>query len=196
MSAAPLPDSSIALVVTSPPYFAGKAVRDANSGRGTIPSSYVEYLADARATCSPSARVLEPGGRIAVNVANLGRKPYRSLSADVITILQDDLGTCCCAARSSGSKAEGASGNVRVGIVPNATNPVLRDLTERIIIASKGRFDRAVPTASASSPAAPQGTISKEELHGLRRSTSGRSPPRSAPRVGHPAPFPVSCPSG
>ena len=37
-------------------------------------------------------RVLEPGGRIAVNVANLGRKPYRSLSADVTTILQDDLG--------------------------------------------------------------------------------------------------------
>ncbi len=34
-------------------------------------------------------RVLEPGGRIAVNVANLGRKPYRSLSADVTRILEE-----------------------------------------------------------------------------------------------------------
>ena len=52
-------------------------------------------LEDVFAEC---VRALEPGGRIAVNVANLGRKPYRSLSADVIGILQDRLG-CCCAAR-------------------------------------------------------------------------------------------------
>ena len=33
-------------------------------------------------------RVLEPGGRIAVKVANLGRKPYRSLSGEVLGILE------------------------------------------------------------------------------------------------------------
>ena len=44
------------------------------------------------ATSSPSAcACLEPGGRIAVNVANLGRRPYRNLAADVTAILQDDL---------------------------------------------------------------------------------------------------------
>lgn len=37
-------------------------------------------------------RTLEPGGRIAVNVTNLGRRPYRSLTADVSGILQDRLG--------------------------------------------------------------------------------------------------------
>ena len=60
-----------------------------SSAQGGVPASYVEYL-ELLETCSRSAcSKLEPGGRIAVNVANLGRKPYRSLSADVITILQD-----------------------------------------------------------------------------------------------------------
>ena len=45
-------------------------------------------LEDVFAEC---VRTLEPGGRIAVNVANLGRKPYRALSADIIWILQDGL---------------------------------------------------------------------------------------------------------
>ena len=45
-------------------------------------------LRDVFAEC---VRTLEPGGRIAVNVANLGRRPYRSLAADVTAILQDDL---------------------------------------------------------------------------------------------------------
>ena len=85
-------DASVALVVTSPPYFAGKEYEEA-LGEGHVPASYLDYLEHAHRACSPSrVRTLEPGGRIAVNVANLGRKPYRSLSADVIGILQDDLG--------------------------------------------------------------------------------------------------------
>src|SRR5581483_1452942 len=86
-----LPDGSVALVVTSPPYFAGKEY-EAALGEGSIPASYLEYLGMLRDVFAECRRVLEPGGRIAVNVANLGRKPYRSLSADVIRILQDDLG--------------------------------------------------------------------------------------------------------
>ena len=90
-----LPDNSVALVVTSPPYFVGKefelAIND-DSQESHIPSSYVEYLSMLRDVFAECSRVLEPGGRIAVNVANLGRKPYRSLSSDVIRILQDDLG--------------------------------------------------------------------------------------------------------
>src|SRR5699024_8204859 len=78
-----LPDGSVALVVTSPPYFAGKAYEEA-LGEGHIPADYVEYLDMLEGVFAECARKLEPGGRIAVNVANLGRKPYRSLSADVI----------------------------------------------------------------------------------------------------------------
>ncbi|HKY77575.1 MAG TPA: DNA methyltransferase, partial [Acidimicrobiia bacterium] len=81
-----LPDGCVALVVTSPPYFAGKEY-EAALGEGAIPASYLEYLGMLRDVFAECRRVLEPGGRIAVNVANLGRKPYRSLSADVIRIL-------------------------------------------------------------------------------------------------------------
>jgi site-specific DNA-methyltransferase (adenine-specific) len=87
----PLGDACVALVVTSPPYFAGKAYEEA-LGEGHIPGSYIEYLQMLTDVFAECKRVLEPGGRIAVNVANLGRKPYRSLCADVIRILQDDLG--------------------------------------------------------------------------------------------------------
>ncbi|MGC2239517.1 MAG: DNA methyltransferase, partial [Acidimicrobiia bacterium] len=84
-------DRSVALIVTSPPYFAGKEY-ETDMAAGHVPSSYVEYLEMLRDVFALCLRKLEPGGRMAVNVANLGRKPYRSLSADVISVLQDDLG--------------------------------------------------------------------------------------------------------
>ena len=83
--------SSVALVVTSPPYFAGKQYEEELGAEG-IPASYTEYIALLEGVFAECVAKLEPGGRIAVNVANLGRKPYRSLSADVIGILQDKLG--------------------------------------------------------------------------------------------------------
>jgi DNA modification methylase len=86
-----VPADSVALVVTSPPYFVGKEY-EAALGQGGVPTSYLDYLGMLRDVFSECVRTLEPGGRIAVNVANLGRRPYRSLSADVIGILQDDLG--------------------------------------------------------------------------------------------------------
>ncbi|MFM7068024.1 MAG: DNA methyltransferase, partial [Actinomycetes bacterium] len=80
-------DRSVALVVTSPPYFAGKEYEEA-LGEGHVPASYLEYLDMLTDVFAECARILEPGGRIAVNVANLGRRPYRSLGADVVAILQ------------------------------------------------------------------------------------------------------------
>src|SRR4029079_16532646 len=82
--------ASVALVVTSPPYFAGKEYEQA-LGEGHVPATYLDYLQMLEEVFAECARKLEPGGRIAVNVANLGRKPYRSLAADVVTILQDRL---------------------------------------------------------------------------------------------------------
>ena len=84
-------DDSVALVVTSPPYFVGKEYEEA-VGQGHIPADYVDFLAMLEEVFAECVRKLEPGGRIAVNVANLGRRPYRSLSADVTSILQDRLG--------------------------------------------------------------------------------------------------------
>src|SRR5207245_4000595 len=132
----------VALVTTSPPYYSGKAYEEAR-GEGHIPGSYVEYLTMLRDVMTECVRVLEPGGRVAVNVANLGRKPYRSLAADVIAILQDDLGLLL-RGEIIWVKASGASGNCAWGSFASAANPVLRDVTERVVVASKGRFDRAL----------------------------------------------------
>src|ERR1700722_20678152 len=67
-----VPDASVALVVTSPPYFAGKEY-EASLGEQGIPATYFEYLGLLREVFAECVRKLESGGRIAVNVANLGR---------------------------------------------------------------------------------------------------------------------------
>jgi DNA modification methylase len=187
-----LPDGSVALVVTSPPYFAGKEYEEA-LGHGEIPASYGEFLDMLRDVFAACLRKLEPGGRIAVNVANLGRKPYRSLSADVIGILQDDLGLLL-RGEVIWQKGEGAAGNCAWGSFRSAANPVLRDITERVIIASKGRFDRARSTQQRATEGYPhENTLTSDEFMSATLDV-WRIESESARRVNHPAPFPVQLP--
>lgn len=187
-----LPDGSVALIVTSPPYFAGKEYEEA-LGHGQIPASYGGFLDMLREVFTVCVRKLEPGGRIAVNVANLGRKPYRSLSADVIGILQDDLGLLL-RGEVIWQKGEGASGNCAWGSFRSAANPVLRDITERLIIASKGRFDRAKSTQQRAAEALPyENTLTTDEFMSATLDV-WHIDPESARRVNHPAPFPVQLP--
>ena len=189
---AELPDNSVALVVTSPPYFSGKEYELA-LGEGHIPATYQKYLGMLREVFSECRRVVEPGGRMAVNVANLGRKPYRSLSADVIGILQDDLGMLL-RGEVLWMKADGASGSCAWGSFGSAANPVLRDLTERVIVASKGRFDRAPSRAKRKELGLPYiNSISEKEFMAATLDV-WKIPPASATRIGHPAPFPVELP--
>ena len=185
-------DASVALVVTSPPYFAGKEYEEA-LGEGHIPASYLDYLGMLTDVFAECVRTLEPGGRIAVNVANLGRKPYRSLSADVIAILQDRLGLLL-RGEVIWHKARGASGSCAWGSFRSPANPVLRDLTERVVIASKGRFDRALSRPERQQRGLPSGiSLTKEEF--IEATTDvWELPSERATRVGHPAPFPVELP--
>jgi len=184
--------NSVALVVTSPPYFAGKEYEEA-LGHGHIPASYNEYRAMLRAVFEQCVQALEPGGRIAVNVANLGRKPYRSLAADVIGILQDDL-RLLLRGEVVWQKAHGAGGSCAWGSFQSASNPVLRDVTERVVIASKGRFDRALTRRDRHERSLPsEGTIFKDEFMEATLDLWD-IPAESATRVGHPAPFPVELP--
>lgn len=186
-----LPDACVALVVTSPPYFVGKAY-EADVGQGVVPAGYAEYLAMLADVFAECARVLEPGGRIAVDVANLGRKPYRSLSGDVSSILED-LGLLP-RGEIVWIKGKGANGSCAWGSYASPANPVLRDVTERIVVASKGRFDRAIPRKKRAEMDLPHvSTIYPEDFRAWTLDT-WYFPPESAKRVGHPAPFPPELP--
>ncbi len=185
-------DNSVALVVTSPPYFAGKQYEEELEREG-VPSSYLEYLEMLTAVFAECVRTLEPGGRIAVNVANLGRKPYRSLSADVIRILEHDLGLLL-RGELIWQKSEGASGSCAWGSYRSAANPVLRDLTERVVVASKGRFDRARTVKQRAADGLPhESTVMTDDFLALTLDV-WTIPAESARRVGHPAPFPIELP--
>lgn len=185
-------NGSVALVVTSPPYFAGKQYEEELERQG-VPSTYLEYLDLLREVFAECVRKLEPGGRIAVNVANLGRKPYRSLAADVIQILERDLGLLL-RGELIWQKGEGASGSCAWGSFRSASNPVLRDISERVIVASKGRFDRAKTVKQRAAEGLPhESTLMTEDFMALTLDIWS-IPPESARRVGHPAPFPVELP--
>ena len=195
-----LPENSVALVVTSPPYFVGKDYELAVTGDGKttdeaarIPETYFEFLEMLRGVFAECCRVLEPGGRIAVNVANLGRKPYRSLSADIINILQDDLGMLL-RGEVIWEKASVSSGSCAWGSFAKASNPVLRDMTERVVIASKGRFSRALTVKKRQARGLPhESSLANDEFVDVTRDV-WRIDPESATRIGHPAPFPVELP--
>ena len=183
---------SVALVVTSPPYFAGKEYEQ-DLGRDGVPATYFEYLGLLRDVFAECRRVLEPGGRIAVNVANLGRRPYRSLAGDVSQLLQD-LGLLL-RGEVVWWKGRAAGGSCAWGTFQRPGNPVLRDVTERVVIAGKGRFDRALTPGQRLARGLPStATISRDEF--LEATTDlWEIAPESATRVGHPAPFPVELPT-
>jgi hypothetical protein len=186
---------SVALVVTSPPYFSAKAYEEA-MGEGHVPASYGDYLTMLHDVFAECRRALEPGGRICVNVANLGRKPYRSLAKDVWVVLED-LGLLP-RGEIVWVKAKGSSGSAAFGSFAKASNPVLRDLTERILVASKGRFDRAIHWRDRQARGLPwESTITKQDFPARRasRAVPGRAAPPSdravhLPRRRGPRPVP------
>jgi modification methylase len=181
-------DKSVALVVTSPPYHSSKEY-EIPGAAGTVPGAYSEYLAMLEAVFAECRRVLEPGGRICVNVANLGRRPYRPLAAETWAIL-DRLGFL---ARGEivWVKGRGSAGSAAFGSFAKASNPVLRDLTERILVAGKGGYGRARHPKIRRAQGLPwQSTITKEDFLAWTVDV-WEIRPESARRVGHPAPFPV-----
>jgi site-specific DNA-methyltransferase (adenine-specific) len=130
-------DGSVALVVTSPPYFAGKQYEE-ELERDGVPSSYVEYLQLLTDVFAECARKLEPGGRIAVNVATsaASRIEPRATSSESSRTARPARAASLWAGRGRPATAWGSFG---------AMNPVLPRPTDHVVIASKGRFDRAEP---------------------------------------------------
>jgi len=79
-----VPDASVQLVVTSPPYNVAKDYSDHDDDL-----SLEEYVDLLNAVWRECYRVLVPGGRLCVNVANTDRKPYLSL----VSLIDEQLRT-------------------------------------------------------------------------------------------------------
>jgi site-specific DNA-methyltransferase (adenine-specific) len=169
-----VPDNCVALMITSPPYNVGKDY-DADLSLG-------DYLELLKRVLAETYRVLEPGGRVAVNVANLGRKPYLPLNHHVASLLTD-VGFLL-RGEVIWQKAKAAGGSTAWGSWQSAKNPTLRDVHEYVVVACKETFRRVRRGAD---------TIAKDDFVSSTLSVWDIRP-ESAKRVGHPAPFPVELP--
>ena len=169
-----IPDNCVALMVTSPPYNVGKDY-DADL-------SMSEYLELLKRVLTETYRVLEPGGRVAVNVANLGRKPYLPLNHHVADLLTD-VGFLL-RGEIIWQKAKAAGGSTAWGSWQSAKNPTLRDIHEYVVVACKESFRRIRKG---------EDTVDKDDFIASTLSVWNIRP-ESAKRVGHPAPFPVELP--
>lgn len=166
-----VPDNSVALAFTSPPYNSGKEYDD-----DLDLSAYLLLIARVGAEVY---RVLKPGGRYVVNIANLGRRPYIPMHA-FFYFVHVNLGFLP-AGEIIWQKGKGANGSCAWGSWLSAKAPRIRDIHEYLLVFVKQRFDR---------PERGTSDISREEF--LTSTLSiWEIPPESAKRVGHPAPFPV-----
>ena len=171
-----LPDASVHLVVTSPPYNVGKAY--------DMDMTVGQYRALLRRVFGEMSRVLVDGGRACVNIANVGRKPYIPLHSFLI----EDLTAAGFSMRGEviWNKGSSAGASTAWGSWQSASNPTLRDTHEYILVFSKGSYRREKMDGRTS-------TISKDEFLEFTKSVWG-FPSESAKKVGHPAPFPVELP--
>ena len=177
----PLPDNCVHLVVTSPPYNASKEY-DQNLSF----SDYLQLLKDVFAECY---RVLTPGGRMVVNVANLGRKPYIPLTSHV-NLIMHELGFLH-RGEVIWDKSASSGASCAWGSFQSASNPCLRDIHEYILMYSKG--DYKLPRKKSEREEGRIDTIGKEEFIQQTKSIWA-FPTESAKRVNHPAPFPLELP--
>lgn len=171
-----LPDDSIHLMITSPPYNVGKEYDN-----DLTLDEYLELLTDV---FRQSYRKLVTGGRACINIANIGRKPYIPLHAMVIEIMLD-LGFLM-RGEIIWDKSASAGGSCAWGSWMSASNPVLRDYHEYILVFSKESYSKDKMQTK-------KDTITKEDFIEWTRSV-WTFPAVNAKRIGHPAPFPIELP--
>src|SRR4030042_6914890 len=171
-----LPDNSVHIMVTSPPYNVGKEYDE--------DFTLEEYRDFLKKVFTETYRVLVPGGRACINVANLGRKPYLPIHSFII----QDMHNIGFLMRGEilWDKGSSASPSTAWGTWLKANNPVLRDVHEYILVFSKDTFTLRNPYKMKS-------TISKEEFLDFTKSV-WTFPAERANKIGHAAPFPVELP--
>ncbi len=173
-----LPDESVHLMITSPPYNVGKEYDD--------DLSLTEYRKLLAEVIAETYRTLVVGGRACINIANVGRTPYIPLHAHIIEIA---LG---CGFHMRGEiiwdKGASAGSSCAWGSWKSSSNPVLRDVHEYILVFSKGSFKRRTKDDGKGID-----SIGRDDFLEFTRSV-WQFPAASARQAKHPAPFPVELP--
>ena len=169
-----LVDNCVSLTVTSPPYNIGKD--------SDLDLNDEEYWKMINKVFSETYRVTNSGGRLVVNVANLGRKPYIPFSKyftealiEIGFIMRGEI---------IWQKSKGANANFAWGSWLSASNPVIRDIHEYCLVFSKDSMKNSSGGKS---------TIEKDEFMESTLSIWNITPEK-AKKIGHPAPFPVELP--
>lgn len=170
-----IPDSSVHLMVTSPPYNVGKEYDE--------DLDLAQYMGLLKDVFAETHRVLVNGGRACVNIANVGRKPYVPYHKFIIDVMAE-IGFLM-RGEIIWNKGPGAGVSTAWGSWCSPSNPTLRDTHEYILVFSKDKFGRNNKGREA--------TISKEEFLEYTKSI-WEFQPESAEKVGHPAPYPVELP--
>ncbi len=171
-----VPDNSVHLMITSPPYNVGKEYDD--------DLTLDEYLELLTSVFRESYKKLVTGGRACINIANIGRKPYVPLHAMVIEIMLD-LGFLM-RGEIIWDKSASAGGSCAWGSWMSASNPVLRDYHEYILVFSKESYSKNKSQEK-------RDTITHDDFIQWTQSIWTFSAV-NAKKIGHPAPFPIELP--
>ena len=176
-----IPNNSLHLMITSPPYNVSKEYDN--------DLSLNEYLDLLKNCFTETYRVLVNGGRACINIANVGRKPYIPLS-DYVSKIMIEIGFNM-RGEIIWNKSAGAGISTAWGSFQSASNPILRDVHEYILIFSKGNYKRE---RDKNEKEFRHDNITKEEFIEWTKSIWTMNP-ESAKRIGHPAPFPEELPN-
>jgi len=171
-----IPDYSVHLMVTSPPYNVTKEY-DENL-------TLDEYRGLLKRVFAETYKKLVTGGRACINLANLGRKPYIPLHSYIIQDMLE-IGFLM-RGEIIWNKASSASPSTAWGTWLSAANPILRDIHEYILVFSKEAFNRKNLPGKVS-------TLTRDKFLEFTKSV-WTFPAESAHKIGHPAPFPIELP--
>ena len=173
-------DSSIDLIVTSPPYNAGVDYGECYNDNKPLH----EYLGFLRQVFTECFRVIKKGGRVVINIANTGRKPYIPLSS-YINIMMIEIGYLC-RGEIIWDKGASVGSSCAWGSWRSPSNPSLRDVHEYILVYSKGDYKHNKKDGIA--------TIGSEEFTTYTKSI-WQMKTESAKKLQHPAPYPITLPT-
>lgn len=173
-----IPNKSVNLIVTSPPYNVGIEYENHNDNL-----DYIDYLHFLNDTWKECHRVLADDGRICINVANTHRKPYMHMSG----IIAQQLVKLGFQLRGEiiWLKDIPANANSAWGSFNSPSNPALRDYHEYIVVAHKqdAKLQRKGKSNMLSSDFVKY-TLGEWHI----------KPVNSHKKDGHPVPFPIELP--